>query len=215
MGLRERKKAETRRRIAEAAHRLFGERGFQTVTVVEVARAAEVAEATLFNYFPTKEDLFYSGLEAFGARLVDAVRDRAAGESALAAFRTALLADGGQLDRIAEGDPEALDRARTTARVILASPALQARERQVLLGIAAELADAIGLVAADPVPRAVANALMGVHIALVEYTRGRLSADDRPEALAADVRARAVEAFGLLEHGLAAFAPAAPEPPAC
>ncbi len=208
MGLRERKKAETRRRIAEAAHKLFGERGFHAVTVVEVARAAEVAEATLFNYFPTKEDLFYSGLEAFGARLVEAVRDRAAGESVLDAFRAALLADGGQLDRIAEGDPQVLDRARTTARVILASPALQARERQVLFGIAAELADAIGLVAADPVPRAVANALMGVHIALVEYTRARLSADDRPAALAADVRARAVEAFALLERGLGAFAPA-------
>ena len=208
--MRERKKAETRRRIAEAAHRLFGERGFQAVTVVEVARAAEVAEATLFNYFPTKEDLFYSGLEAFGARLVAAVRDRPHGESALAAFRTELLADAGQLDRIAEGDAEALDRARTTARVILASPALQARERQVLLGIATELAEAIGPVAADPVPRAAANALMVVHIALVEYTRARLSADDRPAELAADVRARAVEAFALLEHGLATFAPAPP-----
>jgi hypothetical protein len=54
----------------------------------------------------------------------------------------------------------------------------------------------------------VANALMGVHIALVEYTRARLLADDRPEALAADVQARAAEALGLLEHGLAAFAPA-------
>ena len=205
--MRERKKAETRRRIAEAAHRLFGERGFQAVTVVEVARAAEVAEATLFNYFPTKEDLFYSGLEAFGARLVGAVRDRPDGESALAAFRSELLADAGQLDRIAEGDAETLDRARTTARVILASPALQARERQVLLDIAAELAEAIGPAAADPVPRAVANALMGVHIALVEYTRTRLSADDRPAELAADVRARGVEAFALLEHGLAAFAP--------
>jgi AcrR family transcriptional regulator len=210
VGLRERKKAETRRRIAEAAHRLFGERGFQAVTVVEVARAAEVAEATLFNYFPTKEDLFYSGLEAFGARLVGAVRDRRPGESALAAFRAELLVDGGQLDRIAEGDAETLDRARTTARVILASPALQGRERQVLLGIAAELADAIGPAAGEPVPRAMANALMGVHMALVEYTRARLFADDRPETLAVDVRARAVEAFALLEHGLAAFAPAAP-----
>ena len=210
MGLRERKKAETRRRIAEAAHRLFGERGFQAVTVVEVARAAEVAEATLFNYFPTKEDLFYSGLEAFGARLVAAVRDRPDGESALVAFRTELFADAGQLDRIAEGDAEVLDRARTTARVILASPALQARERQVLLGIAAELAEAIGPVAPDPVPRAAANALMGVHLALVEYTRARLSADDRPAELAADVRARAVDAFALLEHGLATFASAPP-----
>lgn len=207
-GLRERKKAETRRRIAEAAHRLFGERGFQAVTVVEVARAAEVAEATLFNYFPTKEDLFYSGLEAFGARLVEAVRDRAPGLSALAAFHAALLVDAGQLDRIADGDAETLDRARTTARVILASPALQARERQVLLGIAAELAEAIGPVAPDPVPQAMANALMGVHLALVEYTRARLLADDHPQALAADVRARADEAFALLGHGLAGFAPA-------
>jgi hypothetical protein len=53
-----------------------------------------------------------------------------------------------------------------------------------------------------------ANALMGVHIALVEYTRARLLADDQPEALSADVQARATEALALLEYGLDAFAPA-------
>jgi AcrR family transcriptional regulator len=85
-GLRERKKERTRREIAEAARALFGERGFDAVTVAEVAAAAEVSEATVFNYFPTKEDLFYSGLEAFEAMLLDAVRERPPGESALAAL---------------------------------------------------------------------------------------------------------------------------------
>ena len=208
VGLRERKKAETRRRIAEAAHRLFGERGFQAVTVVEVARAAEVAEATLFNYFPTKEDLFYSGLEAFGARLVDggarpARRRVRAGRRSARAARRRRAARPDRRGRRGGARPGPHHRAGH-----LASPALQARERQVLLGIAAELADAIGPVAGDdavPRPR-VANALMGVHIALVEYTRARLLADDHPEALAADVQRRREARFALLEHGLAAFA---------
>jgi len=64
-GLRARKKAQTRDLIAETARRLFEERGFDAVTVAEVARKAEVAEKTVFNYFPAKEDLFYSRLEQF------------------------------------------------------------------------------------------------------------------------------------------------------
>jgi len=209
VGLRDRKKEQTRRRIAEVAHRLFGERGFEKVTVAEVARAAEVAEATLFNYFPTKEDLFYSGLEAFGARLVDAVRDRPAGQPALVAVRASLLGGGGQLGRIAEGDPAALEQARTTARIISSSPALRAREQQVLAGIAAELA---AVLAPDPgdddgfVARALANALMGVHGTLVEYVRHRLLTDDHPETIVVDVQRVGGHAFDLLEHGLADFA---------
>jgi AcrR family transcriptional regulator len=57
-GLRERKKRQTRQLIADTARRLFAERSFEDVTVAEVAGAADVAEATVFNYFPTKEDLF-------------------------------------------------------------------------------------------------------------------------------------------------------------
>ena len=57
LGLRERKKLRTRQLIAETAMRLFVERGFDAVPVAAVARAAEVSEATVFNYFPTKEDL--------------------------------------------------------------------------------------------------------------------------------------------------------------
>src|ERR671938_482414 len=90
-GLLERKKQATRAHIADTARRLFAERGFDAVTVAEVARAADVAEKTVFNYFPTKEDLFYSRMEAFEEELLEAVRGRAPGESAVAAFRTFIL----------------------------------------------------------------------------------------------------------------------------
>src|SRR5579859_331706 len=86
LGLRERKKERTRELIAATARRLFVERGFEEVRVAEIARAAEVSEATVFNYFPTKEDLLYSRLEAFEEELVSAVRERPPGVSVLAAF---------------------------------------------------------------------------------------------------------------------------------
>jgi AcrR family transcriptional regulator len=62
VGLRESKKLETRREIADTAMRLFVERGFDHVTVAEVAAAARVSVKTVFNYFPTKEDLFFDEL---------------------------------------------------------------------------------------------------------------------------------------------------------
>src|SRR5919198_1863976 len=100
-GLRERKKQQTRQHIAETARRLFLERGFDPVTVAEVAREADVSAGTVFNYFPTKEDLFYSGMEVFEERLLEAVRNRRAGESVLAAVRGVVL-DG--IPRLASDD---------------------------------------------------------------------------------------------------------------
>src|ERR1700761_7333903 len=58
-GLRERKKRETRQHISDVATRLFIARGFEEVTVDEVAVAAGVSKMTVFNYFPRKEDLFF------------------------------------------------------------------------------------------------------------------------------------------------------------
>src|SRR5436305_3875857 len=86
LGLRERKKQRTRQLIADTARRLFAERGFEAVPVAEIAREAEVSEATVFNYFPTKEHLFYSRLEAFEEELLASIRQRGPGESVLEAF---------------------------------------------------------------------------------------------------------------------------------
>src|SRR4051794_4823476 len=107
MALREAKKEETRQQLADAAWRLFTERGFDRVSVAEVARAAGVSEKTAFNYFATKEDLFFSRLEAFGGELVDAVRSRQADESALDALRAVLLEPRGLLAAIDAGSAEA------------------------------------------------------------------------------------------------------------
>jgi AcrR family transcriptional regulator len=206
MGLRERKKEQTRRLIADTAWRLFADRGFDRVTVAEVARQADVAVATVFNYFPTKEDLFFFRLEAFGADLVDAVATRAAGEPALAAFRRQLLQSGGLLAQAAAGDLQALERLRTVNRVIAASPALQAREQQAFArtadALAARLAAEPGAGADDLRPQVAANALSGVQRALVGYTRRRVLADEQPTRLAADVRRLSEDAFALLEQGL-------------
>src|SRR5580700_4913701 len=78
-GLRERKKQRTRQLIAETARALFVERGFDAVPVAEVARHADVSEATVFNYFQTKEDLVFQGMQAFETEMLDAVRNRPAG----------------------------------------------------------------------------------------------------------------------------------------
>ena len=202
MGLRERKKAQTRQLIADTAWRLFADRGFERVTVAEVAREAQVAVATVFNYFPTKEDLFFFRLEAFGADLVEAVASRSAGEPALVAFRRQLLGAGGLLAQVETGDDQALERLRTVNRVIAASPALQARERQAFAHTADALADRLAAGPGDLGAQVAANALVGVQRALVDYTRRRVLSDDDPAHLAADVRALAERAFALLAHGL-------------
>lgn len=75
-GLRERKKARTRRHIADTAARLFAERGFEQVAVSDVAREAEVAEQTVYNYFRGKEQLVTDRDQQIQDRLCDLIRSR-------------------------------------------------------------------------------------------------------------------------------------------
>jgi AcrR family transcriptional regulator len=86
-GLRDVKKARTRRLIADTAARLFAERGYERVTVSEIARAAEVAEQTLYNYFPTKEQLLADREQQIQEDLSALIRARPAGVSPAAAIR--------------------------------------------------------------------------------------------------------------------------------
>jgi AcrR family transcriptional regulator len=210
-GLRERKKQQTRRLIADTARRLFAERGFDAVTVAEVARAADVAEKTVFNYFPTKEDLFYSRLEAFEEELLDAIRAREPGETVLAAFREFLLTPRGVLAmKTPGGDDEATRQLQTVTCVITGTPALLARERQVFdryaEALAALIADETGAAPTDVEPRAVANALLGAHRALIDYSRERALAGAHASRIARELRAQAKQAFARMERGLGDYA---------
>jgi AcrR family transcriptional regulator len=208
-GLRERKKQATRALIAESARRLFAERGFDAVTVAEVARAADVAEKTVFNYFPTKEDLFYSNMEAFEERLLAAIRGRAAGETVLEAFRRFFLGPEGLL--ALGDDAEATERLRGVTRVITDSPALLARERQVHArytdALAALLAEETGEEAGAVEPWVAAHALLGVHRALIAHVRRRVLAGAGAPVIARELQAEGTKAIALLEGGLAAYAP--------
>ncbi|GAA2606873.1 TetR/AcrR family transcriptional regulator [Paractinoplanes durhamensis] len=90
-GLRDLKKARTRRLIAETAARLFAERGYEQVAVSEIARAAEVAEQTLYNYFPTKEQLVTDREQQIQEQLGELIRTRPAGLSPAEAIRDFVL----------------------------------------------------------------------------------------------------------------------------
>jgi len=91
VGLRERKKARTRRVIADAAARLFAERGYEQVAVSDVAREAEVSEQTVYNYFQTKEQLVTDLHPYFQEELDRRIRTRARGTSPAAAVRELAL----------------------------------------------------------------------------------------------------------------------------
>ncbi|MEU7132567.1 TetR family transcriptional regulator [Streptomyces sp. NPDC046261] len=86
-GLRERKKQRTRQALSDAAIALFLERGFDQVSVAEVAAAAEVSKPTLFRYFPAKEDLALHRIADHQGEAARVVRGRAAGQAPLAALR--------------------------------------------------------------------------------------------------------------------------------
>jgi AcrR family transcriptional regulator len=207
LSLRERKKRQTREHIAETARRLFAEHGFEGVTVAAIARAADVSEQTVFNYFPTKEDLVYWRLGAFEEELLASVRDRKPGESALSAFRRFVLIQRGLLGRV---DAEAREQLAALTRTITESPALLAREEQIFArytaSLARLLAEESGAEPDDFEARVAANAMMGVHRALVDYSRRRIVAGVRHPRLAREVRARAEHGFALLEHGLGDYA---------
>jgi AcrR family transcriptional regulator len=142
VGLRASNKARTRLSISDTATRMFIEHGFEHVTVAQIAEAAQVSVKTVFNYFPSKEDLFFDRAREVRASLLAAVRERPQGTAALEALR-AVLADrcvpfdpaGGRALR----EPSRYEAFRSFIGAEYASPALQARR----LAIAEELGEAL------------------------------------------------------------------------
>lgn len=183
MGRRERKKAATRQAIADAALRLFLERGYEAVGIREIADAADVSTTTLFKHFPAKEALVFDEDAEQEARLLAAVRERPEGQSIPAALcehalTTRLAATGGDA------------RFAAFTELVTGTPALRDYGQKMWLRHASALAEAIaeesGLAADDPACTALA------HFAL-EAPRVAAAHDDPREAV--------VRAFGLLEHG--------------
>lgn len=137
VGLRERKKAATRRAVHEATLRLTVEHGFDNVTVEAIAEAADISRRTFSNYFTGKEDALLYGEEQHIRALVQTVRDRPATESAWTALRASLQA-------LAAGSDEQPDRERALRyRLARKHPALLARQLANLAALERDLESAI------------------------------------------------------------------------
>lgn len=117
-GLRERKKAETRRRVQETALRLFLAKGYDATTVEEIAAAAGVSHMTFFRHFRTKEAVVES--DDYDPLIAELIRARPPQEHALAALHRA-LAQG-----LATVYPAGRDVLLARTRLILTTPALRA-----------------------------------------------------------------------------------------
>jgi len=203
--MRERKKQRTRQLIRDTAVHLFMQRGFDQVTIAEVAREADVSEATVFNHFPTKEDLVYGQMEAFEQELLDAVRDRPPGQSALAAYAGFVLAIRGLITE--QQGPEQI---AAWARLVLESPALVSREHEIFAqytaALATLLAEETGAGPDDLTPWVAANALIGLHRGLLEYVRQQALIGRTNPGLARSIRRQGERAVAQLERGFGDYA---------
>jgi AcrR family transcriptional regulator len=199
LGLRERKKRQTRKSISDVATGLFIQRGFDHVTVTEVA---EVSTKTVFNYFPRKEDLFFDRFPEAVELITAAIRERPEGEEPLAALRRMfleLLEHGHPLAGVGDGY-------QVFWQVVLDSPPLQARAREFvqelenLLG--ALFAEAGGADPHDPWPQLTAAlALAAYRTAYVSSVR-RILAGEAPAVVVADHITLLNRSFDSLERAL-------------
>ncbi|MFE9608798.1 TetR/AcrR family transcriptional regulator [Streptomyces sp. NPDC006012] len=186
-GLRERKKRETRQRISDIATGLFLERGFVTVTMAEVAEAADVSVNTVYNYFPAKEDLFFDRSADVVDQLARWVRGRDAGESAARAVlrelraeveavspRVGLMTGYGRFMQVIHESPPLRSRLW----------ALQQEIQGALEGtLRAETAAADG----DPLPGLIAGQLCWVHQTAVVHIGREMMTGRKPDEVSREV----------------------------
>jgi AcrR family transcriptional regulator len=203
--LREQRRQRTREAIVDAAAELFTERGFDHVSVMEIAQRAGVVEKTVFNHFPVKEGLVFEADPPMRAALLDAVRRRPAGESVAAAAGNFVVAAMSQL-----GSPAAAEGVAEMARVIRGSRTLQGREREILGTLTDTLAEQITLetraAAGELEPWLAANAVLGLYSTLLELARDRVLAGASGPELVAELRTRGQRGLALLQFGLAGYA---------
>ena len=173
---------------------LFAERGYEAVTVNEIAEAAEVAKATLFKYFPTKESLVLQGVA--GDDLAAAVSGRPAGQPIVEALRAHFLALAA-----AASDPSPIDTLRRV-QIIMASPAL--RERATALHYQQRLA--LGAALARQFPEPTASLLAAQISAVVQTLQERYIFSGSPVAQRGDHLRHEIEVALALLHPALAYA---------
>ncbi|WP_031466683.1 TetR/AcrR family transcriptional regulator [Sciscionella sediminilitoris] len=189
-GLRERKKRRTRETITEAAFTLFQESGFDNVSVIDIAAAAEVSKPTLFAYFPTKEDLVLRRFLDDDSGPAIIVRDRAAGTSALQALREDFLRRLARRDTLTGLDDSAP--AITFHKLLYSTPTLMARLTGYMLDQERKLAEelcATGGASEKLTARILAAQIFGIQRILSahnaeEIRSGRSAEDIYPAAVA-------------------------------
>jgi AcrR family transcriptional regulator len=190
---------QTRARIIEVAARLFLARGFDDVTVAEIAREAGVSSVTVFNHFPRKEDLFLDRSADAVDALRSAVRDRgdAGPIDALHAATVRLADDRHPLSGLDE-------RSAPFFRTVAGSPALIARARGIAAELQAVLESELRADARFPGDARLLAAffLAGYAGVLVETARRAMDGED-PVALAADHRTRLDHLADALRTGVA------------
>lgn len=170
-GLRELKKAQTRQAIIEAAERLFAERGFEATTIEEVAAAAQVTKKTVFNHFPTKEDLALDRAEDYRLALLAAIGDRPAEMTVLDAFRALSHRQVRQFRVLRQH----LRAGGDVFSLIDSSPALQQRmaiyQQWLVSAVADQLRQDSDTDPGDPWPAVLARALVGAQAVLFDRLR--------------------------------------------
>ncbi|MFE5871192.1 TetR/AcrR family transcriptional regulator [Streptomyces roseifaciens] len=201
-GLRERKKQRTRQTLSETAIALFLERGFDQVSVAEVAAAAEVSKPTLFRYFPAKEDLALHRIADHQGEAARVVRDREPGTAPLAALRAHFHA------RLDAGDPVTglcdVPAVLAFRDMLYSTQSLQARLVHYVAEDERALAEALAEAGADEVTaRLAATQVIAVHHVLARDNWVRLSAGSVTGAVLAAAHADAERAYDLLGAGLA------------
>jgi AcrR family transcriptional regulator len=205
-GRRERKKRQTRDAIAETAFRLFAERGFDHVTIADIAAAADVAVNTIFNHFKTKEDLFFSAFTPPYDSLASRMRDRAAGEGPIHVLERMLADAFAQLESTATWPADKV-RGGQFREVLEGSPALMAKVmmafRKRRMEELAEIAEAI---TSPAPPDALAHIVAGQLLAVLDGSvmeaercrRGGEACDN----LVADIRPATERACAMLKAGM-------------
>ncbi|WP_326586660.1 TetR family transcriptional regulator [Streptomyces sp. NBC_01294] len=200
-GLRENKKLRTRRHLAATALELFLERGFDAVSVADVAAAAEVSKPTLFRYFPSKEDLVLDRFADHQDEAARIVRDRPAGQSPVRAVHAHFLA------ALAERDPITglCDHPNVLAfeRLLYSTASLESRLAHYT---AREVELLAAVFEAESVP-SLASRLAALHLVTVRQELGRenwrrIDAGRSADEAYPDAVADADLAFGMLAGGL-------------